>query len=204
MRKSTALALWALAATVIASTGAAAEGTLSGKALAEELGKGGYVVYMRHTKTNKTEKDTDTSDLSNCATQRNLSDEGRAQAKVAATLFHKYGIKASAVLSSPYCRAMEASNIIFGKAEKAPELRYSTRLGPDEAEAAKAWLKAKLATAAAPGANIFLISHTSNLKDATGIWPKNDGDINVFKANGDGTYTHVGTITPEEWPGLLG
>lgn len=193
-----------LASTVLAAGSAVAEGTLSGKALAEAMGNGGYVVYMRHTKTNKNEKDSDTSDLTNCATQRNLSDEGRDQAKQAAEMLKKYGVKVSAVLASPYCRAVETAKIMFGELEQVDELRYLTRLKADEKTTANAWLTAKLAQAPAAGTVTFLISHTANLKESTGIWPKNSGDIVVFKPVGDGTFAHVGTITPDEWPGLMG
>ncbi len=58
---------------VVAAT-APAKAALSSTDLVKELQAGGYVVYMRHTKTNKNEEDLDHSDLSNCATQRNLDD----------------------------------------------------------------------------------------------------------------------------------
>lgn len=195
--------LFAAAALLVASTiglpdGARAEG-LSGKALLEEVSKGGYVVYMRHTKTSKTEKDSDVSDLSNCATQRNLSDEGRAQAAAIAKGLESHGVTFERVLASPYCRAVETADIMFGRHEKADGLRYLTRLGPDEAATATEWLKKELGVVPAGGSNTILISHTANLKEGVGIWPKDAGDINVFKPNGDGTFTHIGTITAGEW-----
>lgn len=181
-----------------------AEGALSGKPLLQALSGGGYVVYLRHTKTNKDQKDGEITDYADCSKQRNLSEEGKAQAKMIGDGLKKFSVPVSKVLSSPYCRAMETAAIVFGKGEKADELRYATRLTPEEAKAANEWVKKQLATAPAAGTNVVLVSHTANLKDATGIWPKNDGDINVFKPNGDGSFTHVGTITPEEWPGLTG
>lgn len=183
---------------------ASADGALSGKALLEALGRGGYVVYLRHTKTNKDQKDGEITDYADCSKQRNLSEEGKGQAKMIGDGLKKFSVPVSDVLSSPYCRAVETAMIVFGKGQKAEELRYATRLSPEEAKAANDWVKKQLSKVPAAGTNAFLVSHTANLKDATGIWPKNDGDINVFKPNGDGTFTHVGTITPEEWPGLTG
>ena len=177
---------------------------LSGRAVLEELAKGGYVVYIRHAKTEKNQKDTDVSDLTNCSTQRNLSQAGKDQAKMMGEGFKKLGIKADKVMSSPYCRAVETAKLMFGRDDKAPELSYLTRMKPEEAAAASAWLKKQLATPPAPGKNNVLISHTANLKKGAGIWPKSSGDINVFKPNGDGTYTHVGTFTAAEWAALNG
>jgi len=196
----------AVALTVVVGAPAVsnADATLAGKSLLQEVAKGGYVIFMRHTSTNNDQKDTDTTDLSNCATQRNLSDEGRQEAKMIADGLKAHGVAIATVLSSPYCRAMESATIMFGNATKADELRFLTRLGPDEATAATDWLKKQLATAPASGSNVLLMSHTANLKEAAGIWPKNSGDFVVFKANGDGSFTHVGTIGPDEWSALMG
>lgn len=174
----------------------------SGKALVSDLAKGGYVIYMRHTKTDRDQKDSDVSNLADCSKQRNLNDEGRKQAKSIGEAFVKLGINVGEILASPYCRATETAMIMFGHADKADELRYLTRLSPSEAEAANAWLKQQLGKPTKPGTNRILVSHTANLKTATDIWPKNAGDINVFKPNGNGGYTHVGTILVDEWSGL--
>lgn len=204
MRIVLAAAAMLVASSLGLSAPAQADGTLSGKPLLEELSKGGYVIYMRHTKTEKDQKDSDVSDLSNCATQRNLSDEGRSQAKMIGDGLERHGVKVDKVLSSPYCRAVDTADIMYGRHEKADGLRYLTRLSPDEAAEATVWLKQQFGTApASAGSNTILISHTANLKEGVGIWPKNAGDINVFKPNGDGTFTHVGTITADEWSTLM-
>src|SRR5678809_13007 len=45
------------------------------------LQKGGYVLYMRHPKTNADQADTDPLHIDNVKAQRQLSDEGRKQAR---------------------------------------------------------------------------------------------------------------------------
>jgi len=177
---------------------------LTGRAVLEAVAKGGYVVFIRHTKTDDSQKDADVSDLTNCGTQRNLSQEGKDQAKMIGDGFKKLGVQADKVISSPYCRALDTAMLMFGRGDKAPELSYLTRMKPEEAAAASAWLKKQLSAPPAPGKNNVLISHTANLKSGTGIWPKSAGDINVFKPNGDGTFTHVGTFTAAEWAALKG
>ena len=54
---------------------------LSGQGLINELKKGGYIIYFRHgTTSDFGEKDVEDKVLNDCAIQRNLSAEGRAQA----------------------------------------------------------------------------------------------------------------------------
>src|SRR5438045_9259544 len=45
--------------------------------LMPELRKGGYVLFIRHPKTNPDQADTDPLNLDNVKAQRQLSDEGR-------------------------------------------------------------------------------------------------------------------------------
>ena len=72
--------------------------------------------------------------LDDCATQRNLSEEGRAQARRAGELFRQNGVTVAAVFSSQWCRCREtaellklgpvldlvALNSFFGKYERRP------------------------------------------------------------------------------------
>jgi phosphohistidine phosphatase SixA len=191
-----------VAALVCGGATAQAEG-LTGKAMVQELAKGGYAVFMRHTKTDNSQKDSDVSNLDNCATQRNLSDEGREQAKAMGEALKHVGAKFGEVISSPYCRAVETAKIMFGQAAKHENLSYLTRLPKDKADAASAWLKAELAKPVAAGANRILISHTANLKQGTGHWPKEAGDMYVYKADGKGGYVHVGTVLAADWKTMV-
>lgn len=176
---------------------------LEGNALLDALAGGGYVIYMRHTKTDKAQKDGNITDYADCSTQRNLTDEGREQARTVGKLFRERGIKLEQVLSSPYCRAVETGKLAFGEARQEDNLRYLTRLNRQEAETATAWLKNQFSTAPASGTNRILIAHTANLKKGVGIWPKNSGDIYVFQPMGGGNFELVGSIAPDQWPGLL-
>ena len=66
-----------------ADTAAAAGGALDlrGPALVEALRRGGYVLYFRHAATDFSQSDTDTRNLANCRTQRNLTKAGREDAR---------------------------------------------------------------------------------------------------------------------------
>ncbi len=202
MKRTVLAALLAVTA-MMPSWEGEAQDLLSGQALIDELAKGGYVIYMRHTKTDRSQRDSDVADLSDCSTQRNLNNEGKEQARRIGDAFRQFGIAVDEVFSSPYCRAVDTATLMLGRAILTPDLRYLTRLVPADAAAASQWLGEALAAKPAGSNNRILIAHTANLKTVTGIWPRNAGDINVFEPHGDGTYTHIGTILVNEWPDLM-
>ena len=52
-----------------------------------------------------------------CSTQRNLSDEGRAQARRIGEWFGARGLKPARVRSSPWCRCLDTATLAFGRVE---------------------------------------------------------------------------------------
>lgn len=56
-------------------------GEVQGPELVAQLRKGGYILFLRHPQTNPDQADTDPLNLENTAAQRQLTDEGRAQAR---------------------------------------------------------------------------------------------------------------------------
>ena len=85
--------------------------------MVQALRAGGNVIYFRHGATDQTQTDSDPNNLANCATQRNLTDAGRAQAQTIGTAFRTLGIPVGMVLSSEYCRALEYSRLAFTVAQ---------------------------------------------------------------------------------------
>lgn len=95
---------------------------LPSPALADEvlwslLKKGGHVVLMRHAVTTPGVGDPPGFRQDDCTTQRNLTDQGRLDAKRVGAAFRARGIVVESVLSSPWCRCIETANLAFGKAE---------------------------------------------------------------------------------------
>ena len=61
--------------------------------------------------------------LDDCATQRNLSIEGRAQAARIGDLFHANGIAAAEVYSSQWCRCLDTATLMkLGEVRPQPRL----------------------------------------------------------------------------------
>lgn len=85
--------------------------------------------------------------LGDCATQRNLNDEGRRQARQIGAWFSARQLRPTRVRSSPWCRCLETARLAFGDRVEAWDALGSPRAGNDEANAqALAQLRAGLAT----------------------------------------------------------
>lgn len=173
---------------------------LSGAALIKELQKGGYVIYFRHgTTSEQGEKDVAGADLDDCSRQRPLADAGQAQTKEIGAALKALRIPAGEVYSSPYCRCLDTARNIFGKVTKSNFLHFAVHLRSADRTSITAQLLDVLARVPPQGTNTVLVSHTANLQEAVGLWPKPEGVAHVFKPSGDGTFSYVGVMQPEAW-----
>ena len=96
--------------------------TLNGIAQADEdaaalLRRGGLVAAFRHALAPGT-FDPPGFRLDDCSTQRNLNDEGRAQARRLGAWFASRQLQATTVRSSPWCRCVDTATLAFGRAER--------------------------------------------------------------------------------------
>ena len=98
---------------------------LASAASAEEavraLQAGGAVAAFRHALAPGT-FDPPQFKLGDCSTQRNLSDDGRAQARQLGQWFATQRLRAARVRSSPWCRCLETARLAFGDTEVWPAL----------------------------------------------------------------------------------
>jgi len=85
------------------------------------LREGGVVIAFRHALAPGT-FDPPSFTLGDCSTQRNLSEEGRAQARRIGQWFGSRGLQPAAVRSSPWCRCVDTATLAFGRAEPWPAL----------------------------------------------------------------------------------
>ena len=102
----------------VMGTGLALPGGSSGApaqdALAQALlRQGGVVAVFRHALAPGT-LDPPGFRLGDCSTQRNLSDEGRTQARRIGAWFRDRQLQPDRLLSSPWCRCMESATLAFG------------------------------------------------------------------------------------------
>jgi phosphohistidine phosphatase SixA len=165
----------------------------------EALRKGGYVIYLRHAATNHSQTDAAEIDFDDCGTQRNLSPEGRRQAQAIGQVFRSREVSLDKVISSPYCRAVETGRLAFGAVETSDQLKFTIRANEADTEQRAEALRRMLATVPAEGSNTVVVAHTSNLREATGIWPKPEGVLVIFRPMPDRQFAHVATIKPDIW-----
>ncbi|MGH1460938.1 MAG: histidine phosphatase family protein [Neptuniibacter sp.] len=169
--------------------------------LIEKMRQGGLVIFMRHASTKKNQIDARPIDLKDCEKQRNLSDTGRNEALLVGQSFAKHSIPASEVISSPFCRCKDTAQLAFQSFKIDNNLFYSIGLPPEERKTKTAALAGMLSTIPVTG-NRIIISHTSNLKEATGVWPKVEGAIYVFNPSNNQPPEFLGSIKPSDWKSL--
>ena len=86
------------------------------KNLVSELKDGGKLIFIRHAYA-PGGGDPNSFNLNDCSTQRNLSNEGKNQAKNIGEFFKKNKIKIDKVISSEWCRCKDTSSLAFGSFE---------------------------------------------------------------------------------------
>jgi phosphohistidine phosphatase SixA len=168
-------------------------------AMLQALKDGGYVIYLRHDRSDTSRSDIDPIDLSDCATQRPLSDAGRVHARQIGEAFTTIHIPVHQVLASPVCRAAETAELAFPGIQRItpPALVYTLALPAEQLGQAADELRKMLATPPPAKSNIVLVGHTTNLKEAVGLWPKYEGGALIFRPDGHGSLELAGSISPE-------
>lgn len=197
----------AMAALVLLAAPAAAQGNsspepghaLEGAALVRALRGGGYTLYFRHTATDFSQHDRAMTGYAECATQRNLSDAGRAQARAIGEAIRALGLPVGEVIASPFCRTMETGRLMFGRAEPSTVVRGYEGTSPANADYAR--LVALLASPPAPGTLRMITSHGNPFRAVAGPPHLGEGEAAVLKPAG-ASFVVVARIRPGDWAGL--
>jgi phosphohistidine phosphatase SixA len=168
-------------------------------AVLDDLRKGGFVIYFRHGITDETGPKDESADLTTCATQRNLSAEGREQATQIGKAFHALGINVGTVTTSPFCRCKDTAKLAFGRFTINNDLYFAMDTGAEKTRQLATALRRTLSTPPAAGTNAVIVSHTANLREAADIWPKPEGVAYVFRPLPGGRFEAVARVSPEEW-----
>lgn len=155
----------------------------------QALQRGGQVILIRHTVTDPGVGDPPGMRLEDCATQRNLSPEGRAHARRIGEELRRRGIPIGRVLSSPWCRCVETAKLAFGGAELSEPL--SNLFGRAENRERQVAGMRKLIVGAA--GNLVLVSHGSTISALTGVSPAT-GEMVVITPQGEGKFSLRGRI----------
>ena len=196
-RAARALAVVSIAAALAASGGDAADPTLG-----EQLRRGGVVLVIRHAATDFSKPDRNPVDLKDCRTQRNLSAEGRRNARLIGEGARRLQLRLGAVLSSAFCRTRETARLAFGHAAVSPALLNTVSADHDAAWRRQIRAARRLlATKPAAGRVTVLVTHGSVVMDATGQTLE-EGETLVFRPLGGERFRLIGRILPRRWAAL--
>src|SRR5262249_50908490 len=97
--------------------------TLAGPALLAALRQGGLIIYFRHTSTDFGQNDDQMTGYEDCARQRNLTEQGRDEARQIGAAIERLHLPIGEVLASPFCRTMETARLMFGRAQATAAVR---------------------------------------------------------------------------------
>jgi hypothetical protein len=173
---------------------------LQGSALLAALRGGGFILYFRHTATDFGQSDERMTGFEECATQRNLTENGRAEARAIGAALRKLSIPVGDVLASPYCRTMETAQLMFGRAMATPAVRG----GPAQPEspARYAELRDLLAMPTPKGTNLVIASHGNPYRAVAGGAYLAEGEAAVIEPRGPKGFRVVARVRPDEWTQL--
>jgi phosphohistidine phosphatase SixA len=172
---------------------------LEGAALVKALRAGGLTLYFRHTATDFSQTDAAMKGYDECASQRNLSDAGRAQAREIGEAVRALGLPVGEVIASPFCRTMETGRLMFGRAEPSTVVRGYE--GTDTANADYSRLAALLASPPKAGTLRMITSHGNPFRAIAGPPHLGEGEAAVLKPAGN-DFVVVARIKREDWAAL--
>jgi phosphohistidine phosphatase SixA len=147
------------------------------------LRAGGHVALMRHADAPGGFGDPPGFRVEDCATQRNLSPKGRADAEKIGVRLKQEAIAFEKILSSPWCRCIDTADLLnLGSVETEATFGNVVVLR-DQREALAAGGRALIAKWTARG-NLLVVTHGANIFAMTGVSPAS-GEIVVVKGGSD-------------------
>ena len=156
-----------------------------------KLKSGDHFVLIRHALA-PGYSDPSNFDVEDCKTQRNLSDEGRQQAKNIGRLFRSNKINTAILLSSQWCRCLETSRLFnLGKVAELAALNSffeNPDREPIQTKALLEWVRS--ASLKKP---TVLVSHQVNIAALTEVSPES-GEIIFVHRLVDGSLSVIGSI----------
>ena len=156
------------------------------------LKAGGQVVLIRHAITTPGVGDPPGMRLDDCASQRNLTDDGRRDARRVGEAFRARGVAVDRILSSPWCRCLETARLAFAGAEVWEPL--GNLFGRPERSREQVRQMQALVGERRTGGNLILVSHGSTISALTGVHLE-PAEMVVVTPQGDGRFAVVGRLT---------
>jgi phosphohistidine phosphatase SixA len=200
MRRRALLAL--LVCLVATAWGAEPADTLSGPTLVAALRQGGLIIYFRHTSTDFGQNDDQMTGYEDCARQRNLTEQGREEARQIGAAIQRLHLPIGDVLASPFCRTMETARLMFGRAQATDAVRGGPAR-PDSPDR-YAELRKLLSTSPKAGTDLVIASHGNPFVAVAGTPYLAEGEAAVIRPLGAEGFRIVARIPKNGWDALTG
>jgi hypothetical protein len=156
------------------------------KAAWDMLREGHCAVLIRHTSAPGT-FDPPEFKPGVCSTQRNLSEQGRQEARRLGAAFRANKVMIERVLSSPWCRCMDTATLAFGKerVESWAPIGSPTQISPEQRAQNTATVRADIAQIPrmqrAMPMNRIYVTHQFNIQDILGETVQ-QGEVVIVRA----------------------
>jgi len=144
------------------------------------LVNGSHVALVRHGSAPPGYGDPPGFKIDDCATQRNMDERGRAQARAVGEAFRQHSVPVDRILSSPWCRCLETARLMaLGPVESVMAVASSDR-SPERLVV----LKQMVADWRGPG-TLVLVTHALTVRALVGIMPEQAETVVVRPTLGD-------------------
>jgi len=164
----------------------------SDETLVTRMQEGGAVLMIRHAEAPGTGDPAGFS-VDDCRTQRNLSADGRQQAKAIGNWLRAKGIERARVYSSQWCRCLETARLMrVGEVRPLPALN-SFYQRPQDREPNIAALRGFLAEQPPDGALLVLVTHQVTISALTGEYTSSGHGVLLSPGEG-GTFNLAGKL----------
>lgn len=167
------------------------------------LARGGYVVLLRHTTTVAGVGDPPGFSLNDCATQRNLSAEGRAQAMRWRAAIAENKVAIGDVFSSEWCRCVDTAQLAFNSSAVRPQKWSALNSFFESAQnqsvqtaAVKKRLPDLLKAAKKSANNVVFVTHQVNISALTGVSPQS-GEAVIIELDAQRNIVVAGRLMVE-------
>jgi broad specificity phosphatase PhoE len=156
------------------------------------LRHGGAVALMRHADAPGGVGDPPGFRLDDCSTQRNLSAQGREDAKAAGRRWKAQKVVVGRLLSSPWCRCVDSARLMDLGTPRLEPAFGNVVVWSDRRDALTAGARRLIAAWQGPG-NLLVVTHGANIAALTGINPMSSEAL-VLTVQPDGSLREHGRI----------
>lgn len=169
-----------------------------------DLRLGGYVIVFRHGATTPDQANADPMsnpvNRKSGAAERQLTEQGRAQAKSIGEQMRKLNIPVGLVLTSTTQRAVDTGTLL-GLGEVTANGDLAEAASADENDRHAQALRKLVATLPRPNSNTVIVSHKPNIVDAFGedFSDVREGEASVFGPDGHGGYRLIVRVQADDW-----